>query len=190
MALFRVYLLTGLILHKFVWEMLKRRPARVQATRRPEPFKRATLVKIFKVAILVGILLQTFAPAILPIVEDPFFLRVGGGLLYTAGLLLAIWSRIQLGNNWSDIETAQVLRDQNVVSHGIYRYVRHPIYVGDLALLFGLELSLNSWLMLAVAAMAPIVLRQAIQEEKMLLKNLPGYAAYCQTTKRFIPFIV
>jgi protein-S-isoprenylcysteine O-methyltransferase Ste14 len=77
-----------------------------------------------------------------------------------------------------------------VVAYGVFRYIRHPIYVGDLLLLLGLELSLNSWLVLAVVCMIPGVLRQAVREERMLVIALPGYAAYCARTKRFIPFLV
>jgi protein-S-isoprenylcysteine O-methyltransferase Ste14 len=103
---------------------------------------------------------------------------------------MAITGRLQLGRNWSDIETAQVLRGQSVVVHGLFRYIRHPIYVGDLLLLLGLELSLNSWLVMAVVFMMPGVLRQAVHEERMLVDALPGYEAYCARTKRFLPFIV
>ena len=74
--------------------------------------------------------------------------------------------------------------------HSVYRYVRHPIYGGDLLLLLGLELALNSWLVVLVPMLAFGIIRQAAQEERMLLESLPGYRAYYETTKRFIPFCV
>jgi protein-S-isoprenylcysteine O-methyltransferase Ste14 len=77
-----------------------------------------------------------------------------------------------------------------VVSKGLYRFIRHPIYVGDLLLLIGLELSLNSWLVLGVILLLPVVIRQAVSEEKMLMRSLPGYETYCARTKRFIPFLI
>jgi protein-S-isoprenylcysteine O-methyltransferase Ste14 len=190
MDILRCYLLAGLIIHKAVWEVLKRRESPAQTAKPFVRSARARLAKTVKIGILLGIITQTFVPEVLQIASDPFFLRLSGSILYTAGLILAIRSRIQLGGNWSDIETAQILRHQGVVTDGIYRYIRHPIYVGDLALLHGLELCLNSWLVVAVVAITPIVLRQALHEEKMLIKSLPGYAEYCGTTKRFIPFIV
>jgi protein-S-isoprenylcysteine O-methyltransferase Ste14 len=147
-------------------------------------------VKAVKIGILVGIVVQTLSPEILPITTEPSAIRMVGVIIFTLGLLVAVLSRIHLGNNWSDIETGQVLREQAVVNKGVYAYVRHPIYVGDLLLLLGLELSLNSWLVLAVAVLAPIVLWKAVREEKMLVNDLPGYRVYCSQTKRFIPFIV
>lgn len=191
MIFLRFYLLAGLIAHKAVWEILKRRKA--PSTEKPAPKAQplsVQLVKAVKVAILLGIVAQTMLPEIFPISTEPFGLRVIGVTVYTAGLLIAVIARLQLDNNWSDIETAQVLSHQQVVSNGIYGYVRHPIYVGDILLLFGLELSLNSWLVLGVALMTPVILLQATREEKKLVETLPGYDVYCQQTKRFIPFVV
>lgn len=191
MILLRLYLLAGLVAHKAVWEVLKRRKA--PSAQKPAPQDQSPmvkLVKLVKVAILLGIVAQTMLPEIFPISPEPFLLRVIGVALYTAGLLIAVTARFQLDNNWSDIETAKVLSHQAVVSNGIYGYIRHPIYVGDLLLLLGLELSLNSWLVLGVALLTPVVLFQATLEEKKLISVLPGYELYCRNTKRFIPFVI
>jgi protein-S-isoprenylcysteine O-methyltransferase Ste14 len=190
MIALRLSLLAGLIAHKVVWEVLKRRQGHAQATEHLRGSVRPKLVKAVKVCILIGIVGQTLAPDILPISTEPLLLRLVGVVVYTAGLLTAIGARLQLGANWSDIETAQVFNQQNVVSHGLYRYIRHPIYVADLLLLLGLELSLNSWLVVVVGVMIPVVLRRAVHEERMLVQSLPGYALYCAQTKRFIPFVV
>ena len=181
----RLYLLCGLLLHKAVWEILKRR----QPGAAGKPGLRVRLVKAVKIGILLGIVAQTMLPDILPIAAGSAGLRLAGAILFTAGLSLAIAGRVQLGANWSDIEAAGVLREQRVVEHGIYRYIRHPIYSGDLILLAGLELALNSWLVLGVLALAPVVLRQALREERLLSGQLDGYDLYCRRTKRFIPFL-
>ena len=189
MTFLRIYLLTGLVAHKVVWEFLKRSAEFSSG----EPSRRSlflVLIKAIKIGILIGIIVQTVSPEILPITPEPFAIRLVGVVIFTLGLLVAVLSRIHLGNNWSDIETGQVLREQTVVRKGVYAYVRHPIYVGDLLLLLGLQLSLNSWLVLSVALLAPIVLWKAVREEKMLVNDLPGYRVYCSQTKRFIPFIV
>jgi protein-S-isoprenylcysteine O-methyltransferase Ste14 len=140
--------------------------------------------------ILLLIVVQVFLPDILPILDEPFVLRIVGGMLYTLGLATAVLGRVQLGNSWSDIEVGDVADDNQVVTDGIYRYLRHPIYVGDLLLLLGLELSLNSWLIVVAAALVPPVLVRAIQEEQSLRKVLTDYEDYAHRTKRFIPFIV
>lgn len=189
MTLLRIYLLVGLLTHKLVWEVLKHGQNRVGAPEHPRSI-RVRLIKAVKVGILLGIVVQTLGLDVLPLTSEPFMLRLVGVVVYTVGLLVAIMGRIQLGNNWSDIETAQVLHKQVVISNGLYRYTRHPIYTGDLLLLCGLELSLNSWLVVAVALLAPVVLWQAVREERMLMQTLPGYETYCARTKRFMPFVV
>lgn len=182
--LLRLYLLAGLVAHKALWEWMKRGRGKTG-----RPVVQIGVVKAVKIAILCGIAVQTLLPEILPIADDPRTLRTVGTVVFTLGLGIAIAGRVQLGSNWSDIETAGVLGKHSVVSHGVYRYVRHPIYVGDLVLLVGLELALNSWLVLGALALAPIVLRQAVREEQTLVATLPGYANYCARTKRFIPFV-
>jgi protein-S-isoprenylcysteine O-methyltransferase Ste14 len=189
MLLLRIYLLAGLVIHKLIWEALKGRQRRTNAQSPTGQPARLLLVKIVKIGVLLGIAAQTILPDVLPITQDST-LRFVGVAIYTTGLLMAITSRLQLGSNWSDIEAAKVMRDQAVVARGLYRFIRHPIYVGDLLLLIGIELSLNSWLVVAALLIAPVILRQAISEERMLVQTLPGYDAYCMRTKRFIPFLV
>ncbi|MCM3874551.1 MAG: isoprenylcysteine carboxylmethyltransferase family protein [Pyrinomonadaceae bacterium] len=147
-------------------------------------------VKVVKIAILLGIVVQTLLPDILPISEEPLLLRIAGTLIYTVGLWIAICSRKELGDNWSDIEAARIGAQQFIVRNGPYRFIRHPIYVGDLMLLVGLELALNSWLLIGILLLIPVVLMQAVREEEKLIRSLPDYAAYCSSTKRFIPFVI
>ena len=190
----RLYLIGGLILHKAIWEALKiRRRGRAEGseTNREQPLSLGVrLIKLGKVAALLGLAAQTLWLEIWPISDQALALRAVGAAIYTLGLVMAILGRVQLGENWSDIETARVLSQQSVVSRGIYRYIRHPIYVGDLLLVTGLELSLNSWLVLGVILLMPVVIWKALREEEMLKATLPGYAEYCRQTRRFIPFIV
>jgi protein-S-isoprenylcysteine O-methyltransferase Ste14 len=187
MLLLKFYLFAGLIIHKAVWEFLKKDAG--NKPKEPRSFS-LTAVKAVKVAILVGVIVQTFLPDVLPISDEPFWIRAVGTVVYTLGLLTAIAARIQLGDNWANIETGQVLENQKVVARGIYKYIRHPIYTGDLLLLLGLELALNSWLFLGVFLLAPIVMLKAIKEEQMLVEELSGYDAYRGRTKRFIPFVI
>jgi protein-S-isoprenylcysteine O-methyltransferase Ste14 len=173
-----------------VWEVLKRKghapgPKQQQAT---SPLK--ALVKLGKLAYLVFILVQTLFLDLLPIADDPTVLRIVGTTLYFVGLATAIVGRVQLGNNWMDIEEGQVLHKQSLVTGGIYRYIRHPIYIGDVLMLTGLELALNSWLVLTVLIPLVVGVKQALAEEALLSRVFPDYEAYRKRTKRFIPFVV
>lgn len=186
MIILQIYLLCGLVLHKIIWESLRHK-----ADEKPTEFRsnRLLAIKAVKIGILLGVVVQIWLPDILPITTGSFGLRVVGTVIYTIGLATAIAARFQLGDNWANIETGQVLHRQKVVANGIYAYVRHPIYIGDLLLLLGLELALNSWLVIGVLILAPVVMLKAIKEERMLAGELPGYEAYCQRSKRFIPYV-
>ena len=185
--LLRLYLLAGIASHKLYWEFTKRRvPAAPKTT--PSPLVR--LVKMAKVGILLGIVGQVLIPrTILPLTDGTGAVQLAGAFLFTLGLAMAITGRAQLGNSWSDIEAPGQVAKAALISHGLYSYIRHPIYTGDIMLLIGLELALNSGLVFAIALMAPAILLQAIREEHLLIRNLPGYREYCRRTKRFVPFV-
>lgn len=179
--LLRAYLLAGLAAHKIVWEYLKHTQAVAAPNRGP------VLVRIVKMFVLGGLLAQAVLPEIFPITPHRLSLQIAGLTLFTAGLALAIAARITLGANWTDIEQGAVGQRHEVVARGVYRFIRHPIYTGDLLLIAGFELTLNSWLVLGVLPLAIYVHIKAVQEEAKLARSLPGYAAYCDNTGRFLP---
>jgi protein-S-isoprenylcysteine O-methyltransferase Ste14 len=183
----RIYFLAGLLLHKAVWEVLKVRHGMGPKTA-PRSLK-VRLLSAVKVTVLLGIIAQTLLPEFLPISKDPSAMRIVGAALYTLGLVMAIAGRVQLGWNWSDIEKAYVKQDHALVSHGLYHYIRHPIYAGDLLLILGLELGLNSWGAAGIVLLAGYVRQQAVREENQLRLALPGYEEYYRRTARFLPFV-
>jgi protein-S-isoprenylcysteine O-methyltransferase Ste14 len=186
----RLILVAGLVAHKVVWELMKTRSGRASTVPAPTPSRLKRLVKYGKTAVLIFLVIQTLFLDILPIGEQAMPLRLAGLLIYGLGLAVAITGRLQLGQNWSNLEDYRVRPGQALVSHGIYRYIRHPIYAGDLMLLIGLELALNSWLVLGVIVPLVTVLRQAAREESLLARTFVGYTDYQRRTKRFIPFLL
>jgi protein-S-isoprenylcysteine O-methyltransferase Ste14 len=187
---YQIYLLLGLVLHKIVWEILRQR-----GTELPDksPVKlpiKIRLIKQAKILVLIFLIIQTaFFPNLIPITENPEVIRWIGLVVYTSGLLLAILGRVQLGGNWANIEDYRVLKNQQLVHNGVYKYIRHPIYAGDMLLIMGLELALNSWLVLGVIALVIYVTRQAKKEEVILKKAFTDYGNYQKTTKMFVPYI-
>lgn len=79
--------------------------------------------------------------------------------------------------------------DQPVISTGPYAYVRHPMYSGAL-LMFGLTpLALGSyWALLLVIPLIAVFAWRLLDEERVLRRDLPGYAAYCDKVRsRLVP---
>jgi protein-S-isoprenylcysteine O-methyltransferase Ste14 len=85
----------------------------------------------------------------------------------------------------------RVEEGQKVVSTGMYGFVRHPMYFAALFLLIGTPLALGSWLTLMVVPFfLPILIARILNEEKVLVRELPGYTDYqAKVTTRLIPFI-
>jgi protein-S-isoprenylcysteine O-methyltransferase Ste14 len=189
MDLLRIVLFSGLVLHKVLWELLKRHsPSDERGSQASESLLKR-FIKSVKVAILMFFAFQTLFLNLLPIAEEPYAFRIMGTAIYIVGLVTAILGRVQLGKNWVDMEDYRVLPQQSVTMTGIYRYIRHPIYTGDILLLTGLELALNSWLVLVVLIPLVVAVKQALAEEALLKRTFPAYRAYCKSTKRFVPFI-
>jgi len=183
----RWLLLGGLVLHKAVWEVMK---AGGTAAEPPSPVRPLTrLIKLVKVAVLAFLLVQCLFLDVLPIPGPAARRQVVGLGLFLAGLAVAVTGRVQLGRNWADLEDFQVGSKQALVRRGIYRCIRHPIYVGDLMLITGFELALNSWLVLGALLVLAVVLKQAAAEEALLAQRFDGYADYRARTKRFVPFL-
>jgi protein-S-isoprenylcysteine O-methyltransferase Ste14 len=85
----------------------------------------------------------------------------------------------------------RVEKGQRIVDTGVYGLVRHPMYFGTLFLIVGTPLALGSWwtLLLTPAFLLLLYFRIA-SEEKVLMRDLAGYAEYQRKVRyRLIPFI-
>jgi len=78
-----------------------------------------------------------------------------------------------------------------LVTTGVYRYIRHPIYTSLLLLTWGLFLKHPSWVAAGLATGASLLLvATAVVEERENVRYWgPSYEAYRRETKRFIPFL-
>lgn len=85
----------------------------------------------------------------------------------------------------------EVDEGQKVISTGLYSFVRHPMYLGIIAMYLLTPVALGSWWGLIPMAGIPLALvLRILNEEKVLCRDLPGYTDYCKKTKyRLIPLI-
>ena len=85
--------------------------------------------------------------------------------------------------------TVEIGSKQTVVTTGPYALVRHPMYAGSIVMLLGIPLALGSaWALVPVAALSGLIVVRLIDEERVLLAGLPGYAEYrTKTPFRLIP---
>lgn len=76
-----------------------------------------------------------------------------------------------------------------LVERGLYRVVRHPIYLGVILALAGWGLVWGTWWSGLVSGAAALVWfdRKATAEERLLLQRFPGYAAYRRRVPKLLP---
>ena len=111
-----------------------------------------------------------------------------GVLFFAAGLWLFHRSHTDLGTNWSI--TLEVRERHRLITHGVYRRVRHPMYVALLLYSVGQALVLPNWVAgpsYLVAFAILFAFRVGAEENMMLEQFGDEYAAYMARTKRLVP---
>ncbi len=120
----------------------------------------------------------------------PVWLKVIGALALIPALFF-IYRATAENTYLSTLVRIQADRKQRVISTGVYGFVRHPLYLGVLLMMFGAPLLLGSIAGLIISVIAAIVLvGRILGEEKMLVNELDGYAEYRKKVNyRLIPFV-
>ena len=112
-----------------------------------------------------------------------------GLLIELVGLWLALGARIQLGFFTA---SAEAPAEATLVRSGLFRYIRHPIYLGEFLVVFAwtVECAAPLTLIATVVLGALIGSRRATLEENALRERFgEEYADYLRRTNRFIPSV-
>jgi len=119
-------------------------------------------------------------------------LRAGALVAGTAGLAVGLWffyrSHADLGPNWSI--TLEVREQHRLITDGVYRRVRHPMYMALLLYSVGQALVIPNWVAgpsYLIAFGILFAFRVRAEERMMLHQFGDQYAAYMARTKRLVP---
>jgi protein-S-isoprenylcysteine O-methyltransferase Ste14 len=109
-----------------------------------------------------------------------------GNVLFVVGF--GFIGRVYRENTYTSA-TIEVTAGQRVIDTGPYAVVRHPMYASALLYLIGTPLALGSyWGFLGLGFMLPFLVWRLLDEETLLVRELPGYAAYqVRVRYRLIP---
>jgi protein-S-isoprenylcysteine O-methyltransferase Ste14 len=115
--------------------------------------------------------------------------NVAGLSVFGVGLSFAIAAQYTLGRFYSS--TLVTREEHRLVTHGPYRLVRHPIYLGVLIAIMGAPIYAPSMYgFLVMSLLVPIFLGRIKMEEDMLVEHFGDeYREYQKTTKKLIPFL-
>jgi protein-S-isoprenylcysteine O-methyltransferase Ste14 len=118
--------------------------------------------------------------------DEPNWLSILANVVIVASFVIFFFV---LKQNSYAASTVRVEREQTVISTGLYGIVRHPMYAGTLPLIVAIPLALGSYrALLLVIPLLPILAWRLLDEERVLRRDLPGYADYCRRVRyRLIP---
>jgi protein-S-isoprenylcysteine O-methyltransferase Ste14 len=118
----------------------------------------------------------------------PTTVVVIGVILVALGLGIAML--VVLQNSYAS-STVRVEADQELVSTGLYRLVRHPMYFGVLTAMAGTPLALGSYWGLVIVVPALLIFVIRIRDEEQLLRaELAGYPEYsAKVRSRLVPYV-
>ncbi len=112
------------------------------------------------------------------------FLAIAGGVVAVAGGLTMLWGGRTLGRLLTPFPSPRGKH----LERGPYRFVRHPIYGGVIAVAVGAALVYSPVALAPASALVPYFLFKARYEERLLAQADPGYGEYLgRVRKRFFP---
>jgi protein-S-isoprenylcysteine O-methyltransferase Ste14 len=120
----------------------------------------------------------------------PLLIIIVGFILLIPAFYLLV--RATIDNPYlSTVVRIQSDRKQEVISTGVYSFIRHPQYLGIMLTIISGPLFLSSIIGLIIGTgIVIIIIVRIIGEEKMLVKELEGYIEYKQRVKyRILPLV-
>lgn len=159
----------------------------------PEPIERPTYVLASSLALIALYALWRPLPGVVWEVESPlaagalqalFF--VGVGLVLYATLLidhLELFGVRQVLRHWRGAERPR----SRFTTPSLYRFVRHPLYVGWFVTFWAAPVMTWGHLLLAAGVTAYILVAVRMEERDLVAELGPAYASYRETTPRFLP---
>jgi protein-S-isoprenylcysteine O-methyltransferase Ste14 len=142
---------------------------------------------ILLAAAALGFVFESFAPASFSAFAQPSTLRAAGLALIALALLLGGLAAWQFRRARTALEPWKP--STALVTSGIFRFSRNPIYLGFLLVLVGLGLFRDSpWIVAMAAPLWAVYRVGVIAREEAYLARLFGeeYRAYCARTRRWL----
>lgn len=143
---------------------------------------------VFILSITAAIWISHAVPT--PIFQKAHWLRRAALLVMALGLAIRWAAVLNLGRAFS--ANVAIRATQRVRTTGLYRWVRHPSYLGLVLIFLAIGIYTRNWISLAIVLVLPtLALLYRIHVEETALREAFGeeYAAYSGSTRRLIPGI-
>jgi protein-S-isoprenylcysteine O-methyltransferase Ste14 len=111
-----------------------------------------------------------------------------GTVLKSLGFALLVLAGLNLGRNLTPLPKPKT--DAQLVTTGLFAWMRHPIYTALMLITFGTSLERGDLIALILSTCLAVLLEfKSRREEAWLLEQFPSYAAYRVRVKKFLPGI-
>lgn len=112
-----------------------------------------------------------------------------GLLMFVVGAVIRFVAIATLKRNFSG--ALRIRADHILVKNGIYKWVRHPAYLGAILLFTGIPVMLSSLLgLLVMLLLVPYLLHRIKLEESMMIERFgKEYEDYMRSSMRLVPFV-
>ncbi len=190
-ATFRAVLLVGFLLFIPIglYHRLKSQASGEKLDRRQEGLFILATLRPLGLLLWLGFIAYMVNPAWMAwsSVPLPAWLRWTGAGVGAIAVGLLTWTLRSLGTNLTD--TVVTRQAHTLVTHGPYRWVRHPFYDCAALLVLAISLIAANWFMFVIGAvvLALLVARTRTEEAKLLARFGDAYRTYMQDTGRFVP---
>ena len=116
----------------------------------------------------------------------PEWFKLGVLTFTVIGIIIIVLSFYQLGSNLSPFPSP--VKNAALITTGIFKYLRHPIYTGILLILFSVAIYNTSEYKLIISILLLILFQfKSKYEESRLIANFENYKNYMKDTGKFIP---
>ncbi len=159
-------------------------------SRREEGYAFAIVLRMAGLLLWISTIAYLFDPSLMPwtTVPLPSWVRWTGVAMGGLCSLLMYWTLSSLGKNLTD--TVVTRTEATLVTHGPYRWVRHPFYVTAALLMTSVTVLSANWLIgLSSLLVLTLLAIRTPKEEQMLIERFGDqYRDYMSRTGRFIPW--
>ncbi len=143
---------------------------------------------IVTILILIGVILAIIPKGFrITWLKRPFGLcQISGTILIVIGIIIRLFSILTLGEHFSaDI----VIKKKELVKKGLYRWIRHPTYTGEMISFIGLGIVFQyfpSSFFVVILPLSAFIYRALFEERKLLSEFGSEYLQYKKRTRMFI----
>ena len=115
--------------------------------------------------------------------------NIVGLALFVIGLTIALAAVFTLRRSYA--ATLVIRKDHQLITHGIYRFTRHPIYLGVIIIITGVPVYASSlYGLLTMSALIPLILNRIRMEERLLSEEFgDAHRTYKEATSKLIPLV-